>query len=117
MSSYLINPAEISNIYNAFDIAYNLLERNPIIQKVESLSPQFPIEDQMKKIASADFLIHVLTNDPERSEYFRQSPPKGIRTNVFITDISKTLIVAKSITTKDCPETLTKKFTSHRIRS
>ena len=93
MSSYLINPPEISNIYNAFDIAYNLLERNPIIQKVESLSPQFPIEDQMKKIASADFLIHVLTNDPERSGNFRQSPPKGIRTNFFfITDISKTSI-------------------------
>ena len=47
----------------------------------------------MKQIASADFLIHVLTNDPERSEYFRQSPPKGIRTNFFfITDISKTSI-------------------------
>ena len=30
---------------------------------------------------------------PERSEYFRQSPPKGIRTNFFfITDISKTSI-------------------------
>ena len=47
----------------------------------------------MKKIASEDFLIHVLTNDPERSEYFRQSPLKGIRTNFFfITDISKTSI-------------------------
>ena len=89
----LINLPEFSDRYNAFDIAYNLLERNPIMQKVESLSPQFSTEDQMKKIASADFLIHVLTNDPERSEYFRQSPPKGIRTNFFfITDISKTPI-------------------------
>ena len=78
MSSYLINPPEISDRCNAFDIAYNLLERNPIIQKVESLSPQFFTEDQMKKIASADFLIHLLTNDPERSVYFRLSPPKGI---------------------------------------
>ena len=44
----------------------------------------------MKKIASADFLIHVLTKDPKTSEYFRQSLPKGIRTNFFfITDISK----------------------------
>ena len=57
------------------------------------LSPQFSTEDQMKKTASADFLIHVLTNDPERSEYFRQSLPKGIRTNFFfITDILKTSI-------------------------
>ena len=78
MSSYLINLPEISDRYNAFDIAYNLLERSPIIRKVESLSPQFSREDQMKKVASTDFLIHVLTNDPERSEYFRQSPPKGI---------------------------------------
>ena len=93
MSSYLINLPEISEIYNAFDIAYNLLERNPITQKVESLSPQFPIEDQMKKNASADFLIHVLTNDAERSGNFRQSSPKGIRINFFfITDISKTSI-------------------------
>ena len=93
ISSYLINLPEISDRYNAFDIAYNLLERSPIIQKVESLSPQFSREDQMKKVASTDFLIHVLTNDPERSEYFRQSPPKGIWRNFFfITDISKTSI-------------------------
>ena len=93
MSSHLINLPEISDRCNAFDIAYNLLERNPIIQKVESLSPQFSTEDQMKKIVHADFLIHVLTNDPGRSEYFRQSPPRGIRTNFFfITDISKTSI-------------------------
>ena len=47
----------------------------------------------MKKITSEDFLIHVLTNNPERSEYFRQSPLKGIRTNFFyITDTSKTSI-------------------------
>ena len=90
MSSYLINLPEISDRYNAFDIAYNLLARNPIMRKVESLSSQFFTEDQMKKIASADFVIHVLTNDPERFEYFRQSPSKGIRTNFFfITDISK----------------------------
>ena len=79
--------------HNFFDITYNLLERNPVIQKVESLSPQFPSEDKMKTIVSANFVIHVLTNDPERSEYYRQSPPKRIRTNFFfITDISKTSI-------------------------
>ena len=65
MSSYLINLPEISDRYNAFDIAYDLLERNPIIQRAESLFPQFCTEDQMKKIASADFLIHILTNDSE----------------------------------------------------
>ena len=71
MSSYLINLPEISDRYNAFEIAYNFLERNPIIQKVESL----------------------YTNDTKKSEYFRQSLLKGIRTNFFfITDISKTSI-------------------------
>ena len=71
MSSYLINLPEISDRYNAFEIAYNFLERNPIIQKVESL----------------------YTNDTKKSEYFRQSLLKGIRTNFFfITDFSKTSI-------------------------
>ena len=41
ISSYMINLADVSARHNAFDIAYNLLERNPINQKVESLSPQF----------------------------------------------------------------------------
>ena len=47
----------------------------------------------MTEIAFADFLIHVLANDPERFEYFRQSPPEGTWTNFFfITDISKASI-------------------------
>ena len=44
----------------------------------------------MKKIASVDFLIHELRGDPKKSEYFMQSPPKGIRTNFFINDTSQT---------------------------
>ena len=86
MSSCLVNLLP-------FNITYNLLEKNPSVQKFESFSPQFSREDQMKKIASVDFLIHVLTNDPERSEYFSQSPPKVIRTNFFfVIDILKTSI-------------------------
>ena len=76
MYLYLINLPEISDRYNAFEIAYNFLEQNPFIQNVECLFPQFSTGDQMKKHASADFLIHVLTNDPERLHYFRKSPPK-----------------------------------------
>ena len=49
MSSCLINLPEISDRYNAFNIAYNLLGRNPIIRKVESLSPEFSTEDQKIK--------------------------------------------------------------------
>ena len=50
MSSYLINLPEISDRYNAFNIANNLLEQNPSMQKFQSLSPQFSREDQMKKL-------------------------------------------------------------------
>ena len=150
MSSYLINLPEFSDRYNAFDIAYNLLERNPIIQKVESFVPTNFYGRSDEKIVSANFLIHVLTNDPERFEYFRQSPPKVIRTNFCITVISKTSIsdinaddtgsylksrntrnkfyycdndrssiVCEDISGKfyNCPETLTRHFTSHRVRS
>ena len=39
------------------------------------------------------FLCSVSINNPKRSEYFRQSPPKAIQTNFFfITDISYTSI-------------------------
>ena len=71
MSSCLINLPEISDRYNAFDIAYNLLERNHIIQKVKSFVPTNFFGRSDEKIASANFLIHVLKNDPERFEYFR----------------------------------------------
>ena len=50
MSLYLINLPEISDRCNALDITYNLLERNPIIQKIEGLSPQFSTEDQIKRL-------------------------------------------------------------------
>ena len=50
MSSYLINLPEILDRHNSFDIAYSLLEQNLIIQKVQSLFPQFCTEDQMKKL-------------------------------------------------------------------
>ena len=34
----------------------------------------------------------MLTNDPGRCEYFRQSSRKGIRANFFITNFSETLL-------------------------
>ena len=71
MSSYLINLPEISDRHDAFDIAYNLLEQNPVIQKVESFTAESfesSTEDQIREIASVDFLVHVLTNDPKMSE-------------------------------------------------
>ena len=41
----------------------------------------------MEKFSTAEFLVNVLSNNPENSEYFRRPPPKVIRTNFFyITD-------------------------------
>ena len=71
MSSYLINLSEISDRHDTFDIAYNLLEQNPVIQKVESFTAESfesSTEDQIREIVSVDFLIHVLTNGPKMSE-------------------------------------------------
>ena len=54
-------------------------------------SSDFCCEEQLKKFSTAEFLIDVLTNSPEKSEYYRELPPKGIRTNLFyITDLTKT---------------------------
>ena len=45
----------------------------------------------MKKFSTAQFLLNILTNSPEKSEYFREFSPEGIRTNFFyITDLAKT---------------------------
>ena len=37
----------------------------------------------MDYYASAEFLIYALTNEPTKSEYFREHLPKGIRSNYF----------------------------------
>ena len=56
-------------------------------------SSDFCCEEQLKKFSTAEFLIDVLTNSPEKSEYYRELSPKGIRTNLFyITDLTKTLL-------------------------
>ena len=54
-------------------------------------SSDFCCEEQLKKFSTAKFLIDVLTSSLEKSEYYRELPPKGIRTNLFyITDLTKT---------------------------
>ena len=72
MSSYLINLPEISDRHNAFDIVYNLLERNPIIKKLKACPHSFLMKIRRKKLPS-DLLIHVLKNNLKRSDWFRQS--------------------------------------------
>ena len=54
-------------------------------------SSDFCCEEQLKKFSTAEFLIDVLTKSPEKSEYYRELPPKVIRTNLsYITDLAKT---------------------------
>ena len=64
---------------------------------VNMASSDFCCDKQLKKISTAEFLIDVLTNSPEKSEYCRELPPKGIRTNLFyITDLTKTSLATIS---------------------
>ena len=54
-------------------------------------SSGFCCEKQLKKFSTAEFLIDVLTKSPEKSENYRELPPKGIRTNLsYIIDLAKT---------------------------
>ena len=54
-------------------------------------SSDFCCEEQLKKFNTAEFLTDVLTNSPEKPEYYRELPPKGTRTNLFyISDLTKT---------------------------
>ena len=98
MCSFVIGLPEVIDRDNAFDICFSLLEQNkehqiskPIAINDVNVLSEFCNEEQVKKFNSADFIIQVLRNNPEKSEYYRESPPKGIRTNsFFICDISKT---------------------------
>ena len=97
IASFLIGIPEITRKSETLDICYSLLERT---------SPNLPepnetpitlsglnlinCEDHIKAFSQADFLIHTLKS-PEKSDYFKKTPPKGIRTNLFdVTDRSQT---------------------------
>ena len=97
IASFLIGIPEITRQCETLDICYSLLERT---------SPNLPepnetpitlsglnlinCEDHIKAFSQADFLIRTLKS-PEKSDYFKKTPPKGIRTNLFyVTDRSQT---------------------------
>ena len=97
IASFLIGIPEITRKSETLDICYSLLERT---------SPNLPepnetpitlsglnlinCEDHIKAFSQADFLIRTLKS-PEKSDYFKKTPPKGIRTNLFyVTDRSQT---------------------------
>ena len=97
IASFLIGIPEITRKSETLDICYSLLERT---------SPNLPepnetpitlsglnlinCEDHIKAFSPTDFLMRTLKS-PEISDYFKKTPPKGIRTNLFyVTDRSQT---------------------------
>ena len=77
---------------HSFDICESLVERksnhlqvNETHHEAHLKNPEICSDEQMEKFSTAEFLVNVLSNDPENSEYFRWPPPKGIRTNFFYT--------------------------------
>ena len=52
--------------------------------------PVLDTEEVTKKYSSAEFLINVLLNEPQKSEYFRDKTRKGLRNNyIYTVDITQ----------------------------
>ena len=87
--SYILNLPELADREHTFDICYSLLERKS--KSNQSSGNMTSSEEQLKKFSTAESPIDVLTNSPEKSEFYRELPLKGIKTNLFyITDLTKT---------------------------
>ena len=92
MASYVLGLPEVTRRDHSFDICESLVERRSDHLQINETEACLKIPDicsdkQTEKFSTAESLVNVLSNDPENSEYFRQPPPKGIRTNFFyITD-------------------------------
>ena len=78
-----------------FGIAYSSLERKweiPVDLSVPTLS-NWKSKDDIDFFPTEYFLVHALTEDPFRSEFYLEDEPKRIRSNFFyITDVTKCLI-------------------------
>ena len=47
-------------------------------------------EDDINFFSTGNFLVHVLTEDPFRFEFYSEDSPKGIRSKLcYITDVTK----------------------------
>ena len=92
MASYVLGLPEVTRRDYFFDICESLVERKSNHLQVNETEVRLKnleicSDKQIEKFSTAEFLINVLSNDLENSEYFRRPPPKGIRTNFFyITD-------------------------------
>ena len=87
--SYILNLPELADREHTFDICYSLLEHKS--KSNQSSGNMTSSEEQLKKFSTAESPIDVLTNSPEKSEFYRELLLKGIKTNLlYITDLPKT---------------------------
>ena len=87
--SYILNLPELADREHTFDICYSLLEHKS--KSNQSSGNMTSSEEQLKKFSTTESPIDVLTNSPEKSEFYGELPLKGIKTNLFyITDLTKT---------------------------
>ena len=87
--SYILNLPELADREHTFDICYSLLEHQS--KSNQSSGNMTSSEEQLKKFSTTESPIDVLTNSPEKSEFYGELPLKGIKTNLFyITDLTKT---------------------------
>ena len=70
----------------------------PNYVKDEILTPLVSSDEQIKIFTSAEFLIPILAENPEKFEYYHKLTPKGVRTNFFyVTDSTNADINADDI--------------------
>ena len=111
--SHILNlPPELTDREHAFDICYSLLEHKSKSNQLSIQSSSPIIKDQLKKFSTVEFQTDVLTNSSEKSDSYRELPPKRIRTNLFyITDLAKTLLA--NISTDDNKAYLKSRITNN----
>ena len=78
MASYVLGLPEVTRRDYSFDICESLVERksnhlqvNETHHEAHLKNPEICSDEQMEKFSTAEFLVNVLSNDPENSEYFR----------------------------------------------
>ena len=86
IASSVLNLPIPSQKQEAFEIAYSLVE-----YVKSEVAPLLVLDtEEFKKYSSAGFLINILLNEPQKSEYFREKTMKGLRNNYFyVVDITQ----------------------------
>ena len=86
IASSVLNLPIPSQKQEAFEIAYSLAE-----YVKSEVTPLLVLDtEEFKKYTSAEFLINVLLNEPQKSEYFREKTVKGLRNSYFyVADITQ----------------------------